>query len=607
MKAALVTRYGSPDVVSVGEAPKPTPAAHEILIRVHAASVNRTDCGVLRAHPFFMRVFTGLLRPRRTIIGVDLAGEVEAVGAATVSFETGDRVFGMCPLANNGPQAEYVCVPETAVAAIPSGTRFDEAVLCEGAFYAHGVLEGIGLQAGQAILIYGASGAIGTAMTQLAKAAGAVVTAVVATRHLGLAISLGADRVVDYTAEDFTNIGQTFDFVVDAVGKTSFFQCRRLLTPDGVFAVTDFGAWGQNVALALWSWITRRRRVVFVAPMRIAGFATFIKELMEAGQFRAVVDRRYTLAEIAEAYRYVESGQKVGIVVIDVVAADTDLAKPPEVLPARCANCGAKLQGAYCHGCGQPVEAFDRPIGSLLAEGMEHLLHADFRLFDTLPKLILKPDVLTREYLAGRRYEQTPPLRLFLMVVLIVFLAGGLREMARPFGPLIRSDAPTHSAPGVPQGDSSARAVAAWLEPRLAYAEAHPREFGMAVEGWLHRIAIIFLPISTLLLGLLFVTKRGVLLYDHAVFSMHSLSFMGLLYTAMTLLSLAGPVGGLAGPLVFAAPVHLFVHLRGAYRTSIAGTLVRMLLLFVMSAIAIALLFIAVFALELNGMGTART
>jgi NADPH:quinone reductase-like Zn-dependent oxidoreductase len=269
-----------------------------------------------------MRFFTGLLRPRRTIIGVDFAGEVEAVGVATVSFKPGDRVFGMCPFAHDGAQAEYVCVPETTVAVIPSGTPFDEAVVCEGAFYAHGVLEGIGLRAGQAILIYGASGAIGTAMTQLAKAAGAVVTAVVATRHLELARSLGADRVVDYTAEDFTNIGQTFDFVVDAVGKTSFFRCRRLLRPEGIFAATDFGVWGQNLALALWSSITGRRRVVFVAPTRIGGFVSFLKGLMETGQFRAVVDRKYTLADIAQAYRYVESGQKVGVVVIDVVPAD---------------------------------------------------------------------------------------------------------------------------------------------------------------------------------------------------------------------------------------------------------------------------------------------
>jgi len=318
MKAALVTRYGSPDVVKIAEAPKPDPAAAEVLIRVHAAAVGRTDCGELRAHPIFMRLFTGLRRPRRTILGLDVAGEVEAVGSLVTEFEPGDRVFGLCPTRNNGAQAEYVCVPETAIAAMPAGAPFDAAVVCEGAFYANSVLDRIGLGPGHRILIYGASGAIGSAMVQLAKAAGAEVTAVVATRHLELARSLGVNRAVDYTAEDFARIGQTFDFVVDAVGKTTFFRCRKLLKPGGVFAATDLGPWGQNIALALWSAITRNNRVVIATPGRIGGFAGFLKERMEAGQFRAVVDRKYPLAAIADAYRYVETGQKAGIVVIDV-------------------------------------------------------------------------------------------------------------------------------------------------------------------------------------------------------------------------------------------------------------------------------------------------
>jgi len=318
MKAALVTRYGSPDVVAIGEAPKPAPAAGEVLVRVHAASVNRTDCGLLRAHPFFIRLFTGLLRPRRPILGMDFAGEVEAVGAAVTAFRPGDRVFGMIPLSNNGAHAEYACAPQSTLAHIPAGLPFDQAVVCEGAFYAHSVLEKIGLQAGQAILIYGASGAIGTAMVQLAKAAGATVTAVVATPQLELARSLGADRVVDYTAEDFTRIGQTFDFVVDAVGKTSYLRCRRLLTPRGVYSATDLGPGGQNLLLGLGFWLIRSHRVIMVAPMRIGGFVGFLKGRMEAGQFRAVVDRSYPLEAIADAYRYVETGQKAGIVVINV-------------------------------------------------------------------------------------------------------------------------------------------------------------------------------------------------------------------------------------------------------------------------------------------------
>jgi NADPH:quinone reductase-like Zn-dependent oxidoreductase len=321
MQAAVITRYGSPDVVKILDVPKPTCEADEILVRVHAATVNRTDCGELRAHPFFSRFFYGLRRPKRTIFGLDFAGKVEAVGAGTLSFRPGDRVFGMCPSRRNGAHAEYVCVPQRAVAAMPAGARFDEAVVCEGAFYAKAVLNRIDLKPGQKILIYGASGAIGTAMVQLAKSAGAAVTAVVATRHLELVKSLGADRAVDYTCEDFTAIGATFDFVVDAVGKTSYFRCRRLLKPGGVFGATDLGPWWQNLVLAIWSSLTRRNRVFIATPGRIGGFVGFLKGLMEAGQFRAIIDRTYPLAAIADAYRYVETGQKVGIVVIDVVAA----------------------------------------------------------------------------------------------------------------------------------------------------------------------------------------------------------------------------------------------------------------------------------------------
>lgn len=319
MRAAVVTRYGSPDVVKILSVPKPTPATNEILVRVHAATVNRTDCGELRGRPFFIRLFYGLRRPRRTIFGLDFAGEVEAVGAGAVSFKQGDRVFGMCPSASNGAQAEYVAVPDRSVAAMPAGARFDQAVVCEGAFYANAVLKKINLKPGHKILIYGASGAIGTAMVQLAKSTGAAVTAVVATPHLDLVESLGADRAIDYTSEDFTRIGEVFDFVVDAVGKTSFFRCRRLLKPEGIFAATDLGPRAQNLALAMWSSITRSNRVVIPVPRRIAGFADFLKGLMEAGQFRAIIDRRYDLAEIADAYRYVETGQKVGIVVIGVM------------------------------------------------------------------------------------------------------------------------------------------------------------------------------------------------------------------------------------------------------------------------------------------------
>ena len=320
MRAAVNARYGPPEVVEIRQAPTPEPGAGEVLIRVHATTVSRTDCGMRRPHPWFVRLVAGLLRPKLTILGMDFAGEVEAIGAGVTTFKPGDRVFGLSPDVY-GAHAEYLCLPETtAMAALPAGTRFADAVVCEGAWYAHTYLQAFRLQPGHSILIYGASGAIGTAAVQLAKFHGAKVTAVVATRHLDLVRSLGADRAVDYTAQDFTQIGETFDCVFDAVGKTTYFRCRRLLKPEGVYAATDLGPWCQNPLLTLLSAITRSHRVIFPLPQsgKAKTFVDFLKTRIEAGEFRAVIDREYPLEAIADAYRFVETAQKTGIVVIDV-------------------------------------------------------------------------------------------------------------------------------------------------------------------------------------------------------------------------------------------------------------------------------------------------
>ncbi len=320
MRAAINMRYGSPDVVEVRQVPKSEPRAGEVLIKVHATTVSRTDCGMRRPHPFFVRLVAGLLRPKLTVLGMDFAGEVEAVGAGVTTFKPGNRVFGLSPDVY-GAHAEYLCLPaNAAMALMPLGAAFSEAVVCEGAWYADTNLQALRLQPGHSILIYGASGAIGTAAVQLAKSYGAKVTAVIATRHLDLARSLGADRVVDYTAQDFTQIGETFDCVFDAVGKTTYFRCRRLLKPNGVFAATDLGPWGQNPLLTIGSAITGSRRVIFPLPQsgKAKAFVEFLKTRMEAGEFRAVIDREYPLDAIADAYRYVETAQKTGIVVVNV-------------------------------------------------------------------------------------------------------------------------------------------------------------------------------------------------------------------------------------------------------------------------------------------------
>jgi len=282
-------------------------------------------------------------------------------------------------------------------------------------------------------------------------------------------------------------------------------------------------------------------------------------------------------------------------------------ARHPTNPGSRCANCATPLEGPYCHACGQVAESFDRSVWSLAREAVENFFDADGRVFHTLGRLALRPATLTKDYIAGRRASQTPPLRLFLVVIVLVFFAGGLRERGQHVVTLYKPDSPTESTPNLSLEGAgpTQRSLAAWLNPRLNYAVRHQQELGAAVAGWLHRIAIIFLPVATLLLGLLFVFRRRFFLFDHAIFSMHSLSFMGLLFTVTALLGTAAPLRGTAGLLSLAAPTHLFVHMRGVYGTGVIGTLLRMLVLLVLSAIGVALLLLGAVAMELNGMGVA--
>jgi hypothetical protein len=272
---------------------------------------------------------------------------------------------------------------------------------------------------------------------------------------------------------------------------------------------------------------------------------------------------------------------------------------------APCLNCATPLAGPYCHACGQLAENFRRSIWSLVGEAIEHFFDADGRILFTLPRLLLRPAGPTRDYLAGKRASQMPPLRLFLVVVVVFFLAGSLRDAvhppSKPHVKVTPSSAAQHTKIDL-GGNSRLRALGAWLNPRVEYSSTHPREFAAAMESWAHRAAIIFLPISTLLLALLFMFRRRFFLFDHAIFSMHSLSFMGLLATAITLLGLVPGISGLAGLLVLIAPIHLFAHMRGVYDTSRAGTLARMLLLFIFSSIAALLLFVAVLFWELTAI-----
>jgi NADPH:quinone reductase-like Zn-dependent oxidoreductase len=319
MRAAVRDRYGPPEVVRVAEVEKPAVKDRDVLVRVHATTVNRTDCGLRAAKPWIYRLFLGLRRPRRAILGTEFAGEVEAVGDGVTAFKVGDRVFGFSGT-TFGAHAEYLAVPEDgSMATIPEGLSFEEtAPGSEGSHYALSTIRAAKVRGGQDVLVYGATGAIGSAAVQLLKQLGATVTAVCATDQLDLVKGLGADRVIDYTAEDFTRDGHSYDVVMDAVGKSSFGRCKRLLKPRGLYLSSDLGPLSQNPLLALVTPLGRGRRVLFPLPRNNPDVIRHLRELIESGAFRPVVDRRYPLDEIVEAYRYVETGRKVGNVVITV-------------------------------------------------------------------------------------------------------------------------------------------------------------------------------------------------------------------------------------------------------------------------------------------------
>ncbi|WP_432192425.1 NAD(P)-dependent alcohol dehydrogenase [Streptomyces sp. bgisy027] len=320
MRAAVHNRYGPPDVVTVAEVEKPSVGEADVLVRVHATTVNRTDCAYRAAKPFFMRALTGLTRPRRVVLGTEYAGVVEAVGGGVTSFGVGDRVFGYNEGAF-GAHAEYLAVPQGgAIAAMPDAVTFEEAAPgTEGAHYALAFLRVALVRAGQDVLVHGATGAIGSAAVQLLKHQGATVTAVCDTARVELVKGLGADRVVDYTAQDFTEDEQRYDAVFDAVGKSTFGRCRRLLKPGGLYLSSELGPGWQNVLLSLVTPLFRGRKVKFPFPQQNQGIVRHVGGLIEAGDFRPVIDRRYPLERIADAYRYVETGQKTGSVVITVV------------------------------------------------------------------------------------------------------------------------------------------------------------------------------------------------------------------------------------------------------------------------------------------------
>ncbi len=333
MKAIVYTEYGSPDVLQLKEVEKPTPKDNEVLVKVLAASLNAADFEMLRGT--WSARFGGLLKPKHKILGSDIAGRIEAVGRNVTQFQPGDEVFGDLSERGFGAFAEYVCVPENALRLKPSSMTFEEAAAVPSAgVVALQNLRGVGssslsfllsdkghIQSGQKVLINGAGGGVGTFAVQLAKSFGAEVTGVDSTRKLDMLRSIGADHVIDYTQEDFTKSGETYNVIFDVVGKTSFSRSIRSLKQGGCYLLANAGL--SQMVRGLWTSMTSSKQVIFRTASEKTEDLLILKELIEAGKIQSVIDRRYPLEHIAEAHRYVDTGHKKGNVVITVAHTHT--------------------------------------------------------------------------------------------------------------------------------------------------------------------------------------------------------------------------------------------------------------------------------------------
>lgn len=323
MKAAVYTRYGEPEVVNVIDMAIPVPNDDEMLIKIHAAAVNRTDTGFRSAEYFVSRLFSGLLRPKLRVLGCEFSGEVVTIGKDVRNFKIGDRIFGYDDR-NFGGHAEYkVMLENGAVALIPEGMDYIRAAaMTEGSHYALGNIRAANVKAGDAVLVYGATGAIGSAAVQILKHLNAFVVAVANTKNVDLVKSLGANEVIDYQTQNFLETTLRFDFIFDAVGRSSFGACKPLMKPQGIFISTELGKRWENIWLALTTPLIKGRKVLFPLPTIDKTDVLYLRKLSEQGLFNPVIDRQYFLEEIVEAHQYVESGRKTGSVIVCMQASD---------------------------------------------------------------------------------------------------------------------------------------------------------------------------------------------------------------------------------------------------------------------------------------------
>jgi NADPH:quinone reductase-like Zn-dependent oxidoreductase len=316
MKASVYYKYGNSEVLEIKEIEKPRPKADEILVKVKASTVNRTDCAMLKAKPYIMRVFTGLFAPRNPILGSDFSGIVEEVGEEIKDFKIGDRVFGFSDLGLSS-HTEYLCISKKkALAKIPDNVSFEDAAASlEGAHYAINFINKVKILPNQKVLVYGASGAIGSAMVQILKHYGAEITAVGNSKSIENLEKMGLEKVLDFEKEDFRSLEAKFDYVFDAVGKSSYFKILHLLKPKGIYISSELGYMAQNIFLPLLT-ISSGKKVKFPFPSNIQASIKLISKLLQNNEFEPLIDQKYTLDNIPEAFDYAESGRKTGNLVV---------------------------------------------------------------------------------------------------------------------------------------------------------------------------------------------------------------------------------------------------------------------------------------------------
>ena len=319
MKAVIHKKYGAPKLLKIEKIDMPVIGSNEVLVKTHATTINRTDCAMLRAKPFIMRFFTGLTKPKNNILGTDFAGLVVAIGDNVNSLKIGDRVFGFDD-SGLSSHAQYLSFNKNkAIAVIPDKITYTQAAgSLEGVHYAYNFINKVKLQKGQKVIVNGGTGAIGSAAIQLLKHFEIKVTAVCGTEYMDRVKSIGAEKVIDYTKKDFTTTNEKYDFVFDAVGKSSFAKCKPLLNSKGIYISSELGFMAENIFYALFTPLFRRKKVIFPIPVNQMASVQLAKKLLEDGEFDPLIDRKYKLESIVDAFTYVESGQKIGNVILDL-------------------------------------------------------------------------------------------------------------------------------------------------------------------------------------------------------------------------------------------------------------------------------------------------